>query len=297
DRGRKEMNGGSLSVVVPSCAMKIDSNPPDYQADGVRYRIYDENPQDHIQQRVKLHYEKQHTLQTVTFVQEMHRKWLGFSHASMTVMECLELLSGFLDESDPDVDEPNLLHAYQTAERLRVAYPDKPWMHLAGLLHDLGKVLSMWGEEQFAVTGDTYPVGCAPSETIVYGLKSFENCPDIKDDRYNSEYGIYTPNCGVEKLMMAWGHDEYMYQVLVNHGSTLPEEALYAIRFHSFYPYHSHDAYRHLSNTKDEEMLPAIRMLNQCDLYSKSDGELNMDALKPYYQSLIDQYCPGKIAW
>ena len=26
-------------------------------------------------------------------------------------------------------------------------------MHLAGLVHDLGKVMSMWGEEQFATTG------------------------------------------------------------------------------------------------------------------------------------------------
>ncbi|GMR48291.1 hypothetical protein PMAYCL1PPCAC_18486 [Pristionchus mayeri] len=262
-----------------------------------RYRLYEEDPQDRIQKRVKMHYEKQHTLQTVDFVEGMHKKWLGFTHANMTIMECLELLSGFLDESDPDVDEPNLLHAYQTAERLRVAFPSKPWMHLAGLVHDLGKVLSMWGEEQFAVTGDTYAVGCAPSDTIVYGLKSFELCSDQKDDRYNTKYGIYTANCGLEKLMMTWGHDEYMYRVLVNHGSTLPEEALYAIRFHSFYPYHSHEAYRHLSSEKDDEMMGAIKMLNQCDLYSKSDGQLNIDELKSYYQSLIDEYCPGKIAW
>lgn len=26
-------------------------------------------------------------------------------------------------------------------------------MHLAGLVHDLGKVMSVWGEEQWAVTG------------------------------------------------------------------------------------------------------------------------------------------------
>lgn len=36
-----------------------------------RYRIYDEDPQDRIQKRVKMHYEKQHTLQTVDFVKGM----------------------------------------------------------------------------------------------------------------------------------------------------------------------------------------------------------------------------------
>ena len=57
-------------------------------------------------------------------------------------------------------------------------------MHLAGLVHDLGKVMSMWGEEQWAVTGDTYPVGCRPADSIVYGLKSFADCPDLNDERY-----------------------------------------------------------------------------------------------------------------
>jgi len=32
--------------------------------------------------------------------------------------------------------------------------------------------------------GDTYPVGLAPRECIVFGIKSFEACPDVKDPRY-----------------------------------------------------------------------------------------------------------------
>ena len=45
-----------------------------------------------------------------------------------------------MDESDPDVDVPNSVHAFQTAERLRESHPDKDWLHLTGLIHDLGKV-------------------------------------------------------------------------------------------------------------------------------------------------------------
>lgn len=55
-------------------------------------------------------------------------------------MEALEKLNDLVDESDPDVDVPNIVHAFQTAERLREAHPDKDWLHLTGLIHDLGKV-------------------------------------------------------------------------------------------------------------------------------------------------------------
>ena len=54
----------------------------------------------------------------------------------------------------------------------------------------------------------------------------------------SSKYGIYEPNCGLDKITMSWGHDEYLYRVLINHGATIPEEGLYMIRFHSFYPWH-----------------------------------------------------------
>lgn len=51
---------------------------------------------------------------------------------------------------------------------------------------------------------------------------------------------MYERNCGLENVLMSWGHDEYLHMVLRNHpGCTLPEEAFYVIRFHSFYPWHT----------------------------------------------------------
>lgn len=43
----------------------------------------------------------------------------------MSIMEALDLLDNVVDESDPDVDFPNSYHAYQTAEGIRQAHPDK----------------------------------------------------------------------------------------------------------------------------------------------------------------------------
>ncbi|RDX85369.1 Inositol oxygenase 2, partial [Mucuna pruriens] len=78
--------------------------------------------------------------------------------------------SSVVDESDPDLDEPQIEHLLQTAEAIRRDYPDEEWLHLTGLIHDLGKVLllpSFGGLPQWAV-GDTFPVGCRFDEAIVH---------------------------------------------------------------------------------------------------------------------------------
>lgn len=54
-----------------------------------------------------------------------HAQFGGFSYKRMTVMEAVDMLDGLVDESDPDVDFPNSFHAFQTAEGIRKAHPDK----------------------------------------------------------------------------------------------------------------------------------------------------------------------------
>lgn len=68
------------------------------------------------------------------------KEWCRFDHFTATVMEALERLNNLVDESDPDTDLPNIVHAFQTAERIRAAHPDLDWFQLTGLIHDLGKV-------------------------------------------------------------------------------------------------------------------------------------------------------------
>lgn len=59
--------------------------------------------------------------------------------------------------------------------------------------------------------------------------------------------------------MMSFGHDEYMYRVLVGNDSKLPKEALYMVRFHSFYPWHTGGDYDYLCNDEDREMIKWVR--------------------------------------
>ncbi|KAH9494961.1 hypothetical protein Btru_020692 [Bulinus truncatus] len=253
------------------------------------FRIHD------VAEKVVKIYDLMHTHQTVDFVKDRMDYWMKFDHGEMTVMEILEQLNQLVDESDPDIGVPNSYHAYQTAEGIRKHHPDKPWFQLTGLIHDIGKIMHLWGEPQWATTGDTFVVGCALDESIVFGVDSFSKNPDLQDTKYNTKYGMYSPNCGLNNVLMSWGHDEYMYQVLLANQHKLPEEALYMSRFHSFYPYHSCGAYKHLTNGKDDEMFPWIKEFNKFDLYTKSEDLPDVESLQPYYQSFIDQYLPGKL--
>jgi len=268
------------------------------ELDSHQFRNYTINASDPIQKRVFETYLRMHTYQNVEFVKRKHHEWLNFDHVRMSVMQALEKLNDLIDESDPDVDMPNIVHAFQTAESIREKHPDKDWFHLTGLIHDMGKVLAFFDEPQWAVVGDTFPVGCQFAKSIVYRDFTFVLNPDNDDPRYNTTMGMYERNCGLDNVSMSWGHDEYLYQVLKNHpGCSLPEEAFYTIRYHSFYPWHTGGEYDHLCNEKDRRMVKWVKEFNNFDLYTKTDQVPDLEELRPYYQSLIDKYIPGELAF
>jgi inositol oxygenase len=162
---------------------------------------------------------------------------------------------------------------------------------LAGFLHDMGKVLCLFGEPQWAVVGDTFPVGCRFSDKVVFP-EFFEANPDFSNPRYQTATGVYEEGVGLDSVHLSWGHDEYIYNVVKDH---LPEEALYMLRYHSFYAAHREGAYAHLMNDHDREMFEWVRKFNPYDLYSKSPVPPDEVALRPYYEDLIAQYLPEKL--
>lgn len=263
--------------------------------DVAAFRDYSIDQEDKLKEMVRRTYLEMHTHQTVDFVKSKLEKWTKFNHFEATVMEALELLNDLIDESDPDIDLPNMVHAFQTAERIRAEYPNEEWFQLTGLIHDLGKVMAFYGEAQWAVVGDTFPVGCAPQKSIVYYDTSFRDNKDLQNQQYNTRLGMYKEHCGLDEVLMSWGHDEYLYRVLVHNKAKLPEEALYVIRYHSFYPWHTGGDYKHLTNEKDEAMFKWVKEFNNFDLYTKSTKIPDVEALKPYYQRLVDKFLPGNV--
>ncbi|XP_033212643.1 inositol oxygenase [Belonocnema kinseyi] len=262
-----------------------------------QFRRFEEDDDDPTMKRVRRTYYNMHTYQTVDYVRSRMAEWLQFNKFKMTIKDALIKLNDLYDESDPDTDMPNIVHAFQTAEKAREAHPDLDWFHLVGLIHDLGKVMAFYGEPQWSTVGDTFPVGCAWGDSIVYREKSFEKNPDGKDERYNTKYGMYKPNCGIDNLMMSWGHDEYLYRVLKHNKTKIPEEGLAMVRYHSFYPWHASGDYMHFCTPADMEMLKWILEFNKFDLYTKSGAVPDIEKLWPYYEGLIEKYIPGVIEW
>jgi inositol oxygenase len=263
-----------------------------------KFRNYVDSAQ---QERVSKFYTEQHREMTFDVVRALEDKYSPLDKEHMGIWEAMEYLTSLVDKSDPDTDLSQMQHALQTAESIRKKYPGEEfaWFHVVGLIHDLGKVLALsphMKEPQWCVVGDTFPVGCAFSDKIVFP-GTFEPNPDIKHPVYSTKLGIYTEGCGLKNVHMSWGHDEYLYQVCVRNGATLPDEALYMIRYHSFYPWHKEGAYQYLLDDKDREMLKWVKEFNQFDLYSKADCTYNPEELAVYYKKAIAKYFPAKLRW
>lgn len=258
--------------------------------DKAAYRNYAAPQVSEAQQRVREFYRLNHTHQTHDFVKAKKAEFLSFSRQKMTPWDALDYLNTLVDDSDPDTALPQIDHLVQTAEAMRAdGQPD--WMVLTGFVHDLGKVLCLFGEPQWAVVGDTFPTGCAYSPKIVYS-EFFAYNPDAKQPELQTEYGVYKPNCGLDEVHMSWGHDEYLYHLLREH---LPLEALYMIRYHSFYSWHKEGQYDHLCNAQDRAMLPWVQRFNPYDLYSKNPNRPVLKDVKPYYEDLMAKYLPAQL--
>jgi inositol oxygenase len=241
---------------------------------------------------VREFYRLNHLNQTYEFAQAKRREYLGLNRMKMSVWEAAEYLNKLVDDSDPDTDMSQLEHLLQTAEQLRRDGQPR-WMILTGFVHDLGKILCLWGEPQWAVVGDTFPTGCAYSDKIVFP-RFFEANPDFRDPRFSTRNGVYEEGCGLDAVNLSWGHDEYIYNVCKDY---LPIEGLYMLRYHSFYPWHKEGQYDHLCNDQDRRLLKAVNDFNPYDLYTKSHTKPDAKALRPFYEELIREYFPEKVRW
>ena len=248
---------------------------------------------------VRENYKKMRSRQTIDHIVRASGKYNRLSNP-MTVWQAADSLTNFVDISDPDVDLPNIIHMYQTAEAIRKD-GGEPWLQLTGFIHDLGKCLYLRGcdedgtslREQWGIVGDTFVVGEPFSSNMVY--------PEF--NQLNSDYNmdIYPDKHGLDNCHIAYGHDEYLYQVLSqNKNCKLPNQALRIIRYHSLYPWHQGGSYTRLENALDRETKQLVKDFNKYDLYTKTNtaySESETRDLHAYYNTLIEEYLPGTLLW
>ncbi|HET6381922.1 MAG TPA: inositol oxygenase family protein [Armatimonadota bacterium] len=273
-----ETEPADLSLMIKAPGVKTAGQFRDYRAEA--------------RPSVKEFYRLNHEFQTLDFVLAKKREYLPLRHKKMGIWEAMEFLNTLVDDSDPDVDFSQIEHLMQTSEAIRKDGHPR-WFILTGLIHDLGKILCLFGEPQWCVVGDTFPVGCAFSEGVVFA-EFFANNPDNQAPELRTRTGIYEEGCGLDRVHLSWGHDEYLYQAVKDY---LPEEALYMIRYHSFYACHREREYEYLMNDHDRKMFESVRAFNPYDLYSKGLDRPNVAALRPYYEDLIAERFPAEIQW
>lgn len=94
---------------------------------------------------VREFYRQNHRYQTLDFVRAKKKEYLPLNRRTMGVWEAMEFLNTLVDDSDPDTDLSQLEHLLQVAEAIRRDGHPR-WFILTGLIHDLGKILCLYGE-------------------------------------------------------------------------------------------------------------------------------------------------------
>lgn len=264
-----------------------------------KYRNYNIDKQNTDDENKKLEiihntYKQQRQNINYKFNEYLINKYCQFRNKS-AFWALFSLLDRITDLSDPDTSLPNSIHALQTAEAIRTSettYPE--WMPLVGLIHDMGKILYMNGcnvdgtskETQWAIVGDTFITGCPIPNNIVLPQYNKFNCD------HNDGINIYTPECGLKNTSVSFGHDEYMYRLLLANIHKMPKEAEYIVRYHSLYTWHNGNEYDYLEDEEDKMMKKIVIEFNKFDLYTKNDNlpiKWNSQLLD-YYSNLVRKY-------
>lgn len=258
---------------------------------------------DNSSSHVREHYKQMRSNQTLDYVLRMKKKYSKHDMTRMTMWKAFDMLDDFIDTSDPDLDLPNNFHLVQTAEAIRAAgCPDS--LIFTGFIHDIGKVIAFFGEEsdgqsltsQWGIAGDTFVVGAKIPDTVVYPEFNILNT-DMFHPVYSTDYGGYCQNCGLDNLLLSYGHDEYLYDMLRYNKIELPDSCYKMIRYHSFYSWHTGNSYEHFMDVNDYKIKQSVLEFNKYDLYTKIDVAPDIDELQPFYENLIDKFAPGVLKW
>jgi hypothetical protein len=264
-------------------------------SDGIKYHI---NGSRWTPEEMDTHayeiYEK-HVLQTVADVSQLQHKWSSrVNIGKVNVWDLLMLLHFTIDHSDSLLHYTSqFIHCLQVYGMVsRTAFdPDKyddrykADMQIVALVHDLGKLLTVFGEKD-------YNADCM-NTVVQHGRRGQ----------------------GLDSLVAQWNHDEYGYQKLKN-SSLLPRRALTAVRFHSLrevagetfdYKYGSSiskvtqddiDKFNQVLTPAEEEDLNFVRHFRYFDTFSKVRTDAVPEINIAEVQILLEKYFKdGEMAW
>lgn len=212
----------------------------------------------------------------------------------------------YADGSDPDHIKAQLLHLYGAAKKAMEMKMPK-WFVLTCLIHDGGKFLMEWIPEH-RVVGDTFPHLIKPGKEEIF-YEEFKRNKDWKLVSKKGPNGFYSKSCGLDSMLMTWGHDEYLFNIVFDWIKQNAEYVkktwkctalelrlmLYMIRFHSFYAFHRQGGYKSLWSKTDTKLRPYLRVFSMFDLYSKPDKLPPLREMDKDFKPLVESFFPTKM--
>eukprot|EP00127_Corallochytrium_limacisporum_P000114 Clim_evm21s4 gene=Clim_evmTU21s4 len=231
-----------------------------------------------------------------------HRKYREQTQAKLSIEEALELLGKSNKATNcfkPLVSDNVLADSFLLLHTARTLFPDDPELHFLAMICNMGRLLLLWGEPDWVIVGETYPVGCRFQEQIAF-YDFLRGNPDFANVEYGTYYGVYQPNCGFDAVVMCWSDCEYLYSCLSASATcNLSDTALAALRLQDFHSWIVHGAYHHLAAEPDFAVVGVVDKLHQIKATASEASVESVDEteLLKYATCLIDEFCPGKVDW
>jgi hypothetical protein len=146
-------------------------------------------------------YIERHRTQTIDDVERLNERYREPVFGTVSVWSMVELLGHVIDRVDPQLmNVSQAVHALQVVEAMLADGVDDESLLLAGLIHDLGKVLYLTGEDPANISGSNWPIVSAG------------------------------PGGGLDHCVLTWNADNFAYSRL---GPLVPDHVGWLIRYHS----------------------------------------------------------------
>ena len=146
------------------------------------------------------------------------------------------------------------------------------------------------------LSGDTYPLGCPFEVNAIQDSANLDDNDDVRDGVFSCGVGIYHAYCGFSS--MEWMSDsEILYMCMCMSCHTLPDWALYVLRFCKFEAWYVHGAYAMYADAIDKAHAERLVQFARCLAMpvvpvSEGDEELICSILGEYIPSGIAVPCP-----
>jgi hypothetical protein len=227
-------------------------------ADRTVLRQSDEQAKTRYAERARAIIER-HNAQTIDQVEALRRRYAEPIFGKVRVWELIEKLGSCVDPTDERLyTASQQVHVLQMLQAMEADNFDTPEMVLVALVHDLGKVLLLTGEDPANVVCMNRPIAGG------------------------------TAGAGLDRTVIQWNHDEFAYERLRDH---LPDELAWLVRYHSL----DVEAAAEVMNEQDLERANALLLpFAHYDHATKSPFDVPVKSISGY-REVIEAAFPRRI--